>query len=222
MTIPGFGRFAVTIVLICLAAARASAAEPTVKITHDLAEVEGQHDGQTIRIGRNQDPANTIKPKFARTSRRCPPFCIQPLRLADGVETIGELEMLDYLRRAAAGDDRVLIIDSRGPDWLRHGTIPGAINIPFKRLSPRSADEADIARILTQRFGARRTAEFWRFDRAKTLVFFCNGAWCGQSPTNIRALLRIGYPPAKLKWYRGGMQSWESVGLTTVDPTQRK
>ena len=64
--------------------------------------------------------------------------------------------------------------------------------------------------------GAQRTAEFWKFSRAKTLVFFCNGPWCGQSPTNIRSLLRIGYPPSKLKWYRGGMQDWEILGLTTV------
>jgi hypothetical protein len=27
-----------------------------------------------------------------------------------------------------------------------------------------------------------------------------------------------GYPADKIKWYRGGMQSWEIVGLTTVKP----
>ncbi len=31
-----------------------------------------------------------------------------------------------------------------------------------------------------------------------------------------KALLNLGYPPHKLKWYRGGMQSWEQLGLTTV------
>jgi hypothetical protein len=29
-------------------------------------------------------------------------------------------------------------------------------------------------------------------------------------------LLKFGYPPHKLKWYRGGMQDWEILGLTTV------
>ena len=53
---------------------------------------------------------------------------------------------------------------------------------------------------------------------AKTLVMFCNGMWCGQSPANIRTLLRFGYPADKLKWYRGGMQDWEILGLTTVTP----
>ena len=64
----------------------------------------------------------------------------------------------------------------------------------------------------------QRTAEFWNFSNAKTLVLFCNGVWCGQAPTNIKSLLRIGYPPSKLKWYRGGMQNWEVLGLTSIKP----
>ena len=45
---------------------------------------------------------------------------------------------------------------------------------------------------------------------------FCNGMWCGQSPNNIRTLLRFGYPADKIKWYRGGMQNWSNLGFTTV------
>jgi hypothetical protein len=45
---------------------------------------------------------------------------------------------------------------------------------------------------------------------------FCNGMWCGQSPNNILNLLKFGYPADKIKWYRGGMQDWEILGLTTV------
>jgi hypothetical protein len=32
----------------------------------------------------------------------------------------------------------------------------------------------------------------------------------------IRKLIALGYPPELLKYYRGGMQAWRSVGLTTV------
>jgi hypothetical protein len=42
--------------------------------------------------------------------------------------------------------------------------------------------------------------------------------WCGQSPNNIKNLLRFGYPSQKIKWYRGGMQDWEILGLTTAKP----
>ncbi len=204
--------------LFPIAAASVLADDIAVKITPALSGITVQHAGQPHVIQRNQDQSNTIEPNFQRTSRRCPPFCIQPMHLPNGVETIGEIKMLEYLKRAAAGDTSILVIDSRGPDWLKRGTIPGSVNIHYKKLSLRSAKEADIAEILEEEFGAERTAEFWNFRHAKTLVLFCNGAWCGQSPTNIRSLMRIGYPPSKLKWYRGGMQAWETLGLTTVKP----
>lgn len=201
-----------------LAAGTVLAGELEVAITRDLDGVSVRHHDKPVRIERNQDQTHTIDPAFARTSRPCPPFCIQPMQMPDGVETIGEIEMLDYLRRIADGDNDVLVIDSRGPDWLERGTIPGSVNIHYKELSLRSADEADIASILSQRFGAERGEQLWDFRDAKTLVLFCNGPWCGQSPTNIRALLRMGYPPSKIKWYRGGMQAWETLGLTTALP----
>lgn len=207
------------LLLVSLTAAVAAEKAPlAVKITPQLDGLDVKHGDETVRVQRNQDQTNTIAPGFQRTSRRCPPFCIQPMQLPNGVETIGELEMMEYLRRATAGDKSILIVDSRGPSWLERGTIPGSVNIHYKRLSLRSADESDIADILGNQFGAARTEEFWNFRNAKTLVMFCNGPWCGQSPTNIRGLMRIGYPPHKLKWYRGGMQAWETLGLTKVTP----
>ncbi len=205
-------------VVFIAVADRAIAADIAVKITPELDGITIVHQGQSLRIERHQDQTHQINPRFQRVARKCPPFCIQPMQMPQGVETIAEFEMLDYLQRAAAGDDSILIIDSRGPAWLQRGTIPGSVNIHYKRLSLRSAQETDIAAIFSEQFGAQRTEEFWNFRNAKTLVLFCNGVWCGQSPTNIRALLRIGYPASKLKWYRGGMQGWEVLGLTTVVP----
>jgi rhodanese-related sulfurtransferase len=196
----------------------AAASGPAVKITPQLEGITVRHAGKPVRIERNQDQTNTINPRFQRTSRQCPPFCIQPMRMPEGVETIGEIEMLDYLRRVAEGDQEILIIDSRGPSWVGRGTIPGSIHIHYKRLSRRASTESEIAAILERQFGAERGERLWNFRDAKTLVLFCNGPWCGQSPTNIRALLRLGYPPSKLKWYRGGIQAWETLGLTTVVP----
>jgi rhodanese-related sulfurtransferase len=204
--------------LLLAVAGTAAAAEARVNITPQLAGIDAKNAGRPLRIERNQDRTNTITPDFQRTSRKCPPFCIQPMRMPEGVETIGEIEMLDYLRRQAEGDDSILIVDSRGPSWLNKGTIPGSVNVHYKRLSRRASEESEIAEILQKQFGAERGETLWNFRDAKTLVLFCNGAWCGQSPTNIRGLLRLGYPASKLKWYRGGMQSWETLGLTTVVP----
>jgi len=188
-----------------------------VKITRVTPYVDIKDEkGRTVRIQRNQNTDNRINDAFSRTSRKCPPFCIQPMSLAPRVETIGERQMLDYLKRKGDGDDSIVVIDSRGADWVKRGSIPGAINLHWKKLTLKHGSEEEIAEIFEDKFGVQRTAEFWNFGRAKTLVLFCNGVWCGQSPTNIKSLLRLGYPPQRLKWYRGGMQNWEILGLTTT------
>jgi rhodanese-related sulfurtransferase len=188
-----------------------------VRITEQIEYVDVVHNGKPVRIQRNQDPQHTLTGRYALTSRRCPPFCIQPAIIAPGVETIGELEVLAYLKQAADGDDSVLVIDSRTEDWVRDGTIPGSVNIPWTRLDIHAgADPFEVADILQQRFGVKQREGLWDFGAARTLVLFCNGIWCGQSPANIRTLLSLGYPATKLKWYRGGMQNWETLGLTVI------
>jgi rhodanese-related sulfurtransferase len=202
---------------LAVSASVSAADEIAVKITKELAAVEVMHDGQKVKIMRNQDEKNTVNKSFAKTSRKCPPFCIQPSILAPGVETIGEVEMLDYLARMSGGDDSILVIDSRTPDWVKKGTIPGSVNIPWTSLNPaKGASPIDIADIMSGKFGAREQEGLWDYSNAKTLVLFCNGMWCGQSPNNIANLLKFGYPAHKIKWYRGGMQDWEILGLTTV------
>lgn len=189
-----------------------------VNITHDLPFIDIRHKNKLIRIQRNQDNENIIDLDYAVTSRPCPPYCIQPSKLSEGVETIAELEVINYLRQISAGDKRFLLIDSREADWLSKGVIPGAINIPWQRLYNKTASNSEISDILQLRFGVTMHDGLWNYQDAKTLILYCNGPWCGQSATNIKALLALGYPPHKLKWYRGGMQAWKSLGLTTVKP----
>ena len=196
-----------------------NAQDMEVKITPDLESVEVTHDGEKVSIMRNQDTENTISQSFSKTSRPCPPFCIQPMSLAPGVETIGEVEMLDYLAKVEAGDDSVIVIDSRTPDWFERGTIPGAMNLPWTALNPaKGADPLSIAEIMQDVFSVTESEGLFDYSNAKTAVMFCNGMWCGQSPNNIQNMLKFGYPAHKIKWYRGGMQDWEILGLTTVKP----
>jgi rhodanese-related sulfurtransferase len=191
-----------------------------VNITADLPSLEVLHNGRKVTVMRNQDPNNSINPAYAKTSRKCPPFCIQPMELASGVRTIGELEMLRFLKQMSNGDRSVLVVDSRSQDSVDRGTIPGSVNIPAARLDSSEADPVAIREILEKQFGAKRRNGSWDFSGARTLVLFCNGPWCGQSPANIMALLGLGYPARKLVWYRGGMQDWEAMGLTTVKSSQ--
>ena len=188
-----------------------------VNITKGLGSIEVMHHGKKVTIMRNQDQKNTVNKAFAKTSRKCPPFCIQPAILAPGVETIAEVEVIDYLKRMNAGDQSILVIDSRTPDWVKRGTIPGAVNIPWTSLNPaKGADPISIGEIMEDQFGAKQLEGLWDYSNAKTLVMFCNGMWCGQSPNNIKNLLKFGYPAHKIKWYRGGMQDWEILGLSTA------
>jgi rhodanese-related sulfurtransferase len=207
----------ITMVLF-LPLASGIAEELKVGITSELATVTVKHNGKDVVIRREQNQKNTIPAAYAKTSRPCPPFCIQPAVIAPGVETIGELELLDYLQRRSGGDDSILVIDSRTPDWVKRGTIPGSVNIPWTTLNISRSDPFTVIDTLEQHFNVQSLEGLYDFSGARTLVLFCNGMWCGQSPNNISSLLRIGYPADKLKWYRGGMQAWSTLGLTTVTP----
>ena len=187
-----------------------------VGISKGVMSVDVINHGKKAQITRNQNNKNMIKQDFAKTSRPCPPFCIQPMVLAPGVETIAELEVMDYLTKMANGDKSILVIDSRTPDWAKKGTIPGSINIPWTKLNASKADPISIGDIMEDKFNVGGDDEDRDFSKAKTLVMFCNGMWCGQSPNNIKSLLKMGYPANKIKWYRGGMQDWEVLGLSTV------
>ncbi len=205
-----------------------------VNIKEGLFSVTVKHHGREVAIQREQDNFAVVNPDFAKTSRPCPPFCIQPMQLAPGVETIAELEMLDYLVQASQPAARVLVIDSRTSNWVRKGTIPGSKNIPWIRLNPKKgATTESIIELLQTEFAAKLAAgedafsvdeaivagdpsRVFDYSHAKTLVLFCNGMWCGQSPQNIKYLLKFGYPAEKIKWYRGGMQNWSNLGLTTI------
>jgi rhodanese-related sulfurtransferase len=205
----------------CASTTAATADKPLeVAIAAGMPSVDVMHNGQKVTIQRNQNQDNNVNPAFAKTSRKCPPFCIQPAVLAPGVQTIGELEVIHYLKKMSDGDTSIMVVDSRTPDWVEKGTIPGAVNIPWDKLNIGKSDPITVQEILEKHFGVKSQDGFYMFDNAKTVVMFCNGQWCGQSPTNIKGLLKIGYPAEKIKWYRGGMQEWEVLGLTTVKPAK--
>ena len=207
-----------------------------VKLTPDRDYIEVIHNNRLVKVMRIQDQDHKLEGSFAKTSRKCPPFCIQPMEVAPGVKTIGQVELFDFMERDLL-DGTGVLIDARTPSWWKRGTIPGSINIPFTvfdldkddpkllevmdRLGVRRRnDVGGFTRMLEKSglFDGDEKTDDWDFSRAKTLVLWCNGMWCGQSPRAIRGLLRLGYPAKKLRYYRGGMQAWQSLGLTVVEP----
>ncbi|ABK44052.1 Rhodanese domain protein [Magnetococcus marinus MC-1] len=184
-----------------------------VNITRTVGSFEVKHGRGMVQVIRNQDPNGVIDEGFDKTSRKCPPFCAVPMTVADGVRTIGEVELMEFMTTHLADGSGVLV-DARSPDWHAKGTIPGSINVPYIEVSPQlGADELSIEAALSH-FGVVDKD----FSKAKYLVLWCNGPWCGQSPTAIRGLIELGYPKEKLLYYRGGMQLWKIFGLPVVPP----
>lgn len=207
-----------------------------VKLTPSLEYIDVIHDGKLVRVQRIQDLNHRISGSFAKTARKCPPFCIQPMAIAPGVHTVAELEVFEFMQNQLL-DRTGVIVDARTPTWYRRGTIPGSINIPFTTFT-LEPDDSDLIALLDKLgvkhrnqiggftralerlgfMGGDNKTDNWDFSSAKHVLIWCNGAWCEQSPRAIRGLLDLGYPAEKLHWYRGGMQMWQIMGLTTVIP----
>ncbi len=110
---------------------------------------------------------------------------INPVELAPEVRTVGELEVIEHLKR------RLPLIDTRLEHFFVRCTIPSARNIPHSEiLDHRTELIADTE-----------------------TVFFCNGPQCAATPDAIRSLLDAGCPPKSILYYRGGMHDWMTLGL---------
>ena len=187
--------------LIAIPIAATAQEKPRVGITADMASVTVQTPEGPVEISRDQTEGAMLTGDWALTNRDCPPFCIQPQSAAEGTRTVGEIELLKALE---AGD--TVLVDSRTPDWYVTGTIPGSINIPYTQAVERLAE-----------LGCEPDFD-GKFDctSAGKVILFCNGLWCGQSPTAIRAMIEAGFPADKIGYYRGGMQTWRLLGMTVA------
>lgn len=193
--------FAMTLALM----AGAATAQEAVNIRPDVMSVTVDTPVGPVEISRIQDNDNVVTGEWARTSRPCPNFCIQPMVPAPGVTPIGELEMLEFLQ-----DPEVVVIDGRIPRDFATGAIPGAVNVPYTEAADRLGElgcEPDFDGFICDG------------EDVKSVALYCNGPWCGQSPTAARRMIEAGFPADKIHYYRGGMTAWRMLGLTVSDPS---
>jgi|SRR5579875_1090838 len=115
---------------------------------------------------------------------------IQPIRLHPEIETVGELEVIEHLQAGMA------LIDTRRREAFAAGTIPGARSLPHVELPQRIGE----------------------LDRDTPAILFCNGPQCAATPDAITILLAHGHPARVLRYYRGGMHDWLTLGLPIAHP----
>lgn len=115
---------------------------------------------------------------------------INPIEIAPGVATVGELEVIAHLEAGLP------LIDTRPARIFAKATIPGARNIPHASMDARARE----------------------VPRTQPVVLFCNGPQCSATPQAIGALVAAGHPPEMLLYYRGGIHDWVTLGLPQRAP----
>lgn len=197
---------------LCSTQAFSEGTSKFVQALPGVKSIEMNLNGEEFTLMRNQTAGNKISPLYETTNRGT----AQPMILAKGVETVGELEFIDFMKKAQT-DESIAIIDSRKPGWYAKLRIPGAVNVPFTNFS----EKATAIEMMEDEMGVvQKDDDSLDFSKAKTVVLYCNGYWCGQTPSMIKrakySLLKMGFPAEKIKYYRGGMQAWTSLGYTVV------
>lgn len=191
----------------------AAAQGSIVAISPTLPHLDVVHEGRKLRIQRRLDVHGLSAGSAPVADGGCPPACLQPHQAAPGVETVAELELLDFVRSEVAGG-RGVLVDVRLPERYRLETLPTAMNIPFSVMKP---DNPHIGRIMTA-LGARRVDADWDFSSARDLLVFGAGPFSDEAAKTIAVLRVLGFPAGKIRYYRGGLQAWRASGLTTVVP----
>lgn len=195
------------------------------------------HNGRSIKIQRDIDDSYKarmdIRGTMIQSADSCPPFCLQPQNLDMPVETVGEIEIVDFMMTKLRDGSGVLV-DIRSKKSYEYSTIPGSVNY-FVQLIQQGLGDEEFEKMLMalgaekrkdvnafdkalESIGLKDTSmltDDWDFTEAKELVIWSNSAIEGAPVIAIENLLAAGYPETKLKWYRGGMASWQYWGFTT-------
>lgn len=168
--------------------------------------------GTRVEIGPNATNAATHASRFAAVPASCDPYCVAPQSAAVGIETIIEGQVLDFLV-TAVGENTGLLVDARMPEGRALGYIPGSVSLPHETL----ADENEFRDEILKALGARAFEDVFNFADAQNLVVYDNGPSQNDAGILISHLLEVGYPPEKIRYYRGGMQVWSVVGMTVQE-----
>lgn len=195
--------------LLMLAVAASAGKYDKVKITPDMPYIYVYHKGKAVKVHRIQNTKHKLTGEYAKIYR--PGKDIQPIKIHKGIQTIGEVELLQFMSNKG-NKKKGLLIDLRTKKVYKKESIPSAVNIPYATKD----NKVKIKKIL-KILGAKRNSD-GSLDTSKALdiAFYCDGLWSEKAPEFIKTFLDLGYPAEKILYYRGGMQMWKILGFTTV------
>lgn len=95
------------------------------------------------------------------------------------------------LKVALEAGDNVAVIDARSPEAFQKEHIPGAINIPHRKMSEETTKE---------------------LNRAALVVTYCDGIGCNASTKGALNMAKLGF---RVKELIGGLDWWKRDGHKT-------
>jgi len=119
----------------------------------------------------------------------------EPARAAEHFAALLEFETDCWDTHAAldAGADDIVVLDVRGPDAYAAGHVPGAINLPHRKIVERTIAD---------------------FPTGVTFVVYCAGPHCNGADKAALRIARLGRPVKKMI---GGVTGWIDEGFELVD-----
>jgi rhodanese-related sulfurtransferase len=111
---------------------------------------------------------------------------------------------VDVAKAKALHDKGALFVDARVAQEYAEKHIKGAINVVYKEVHKKvakidPADAFDLGKLPG--------------DKAKALVFYCNGSPCWRGYKGASAAIKAGYK--NVSWFRDGLPAWEEKNLPT-------
>jgi len=100
-------------------------------------------------------------------------------------------------------DSGAKLYDVRKKAEYAEAHIPGAVSLPYKEKSEKSAD-FDVSK---DKFKVEELPS----DKTAAIIFQCNGERCWKSYKASVAAVKAGY--SNVNWFRGGIPEWKEKGL---------
>jgi len=107
----------------------------------------------------------------------------------DSLDTLEPVTRKELMRRLSGGG--VMVLDVRPEDEFGLGHLPGAVNIPLRKLKARLS----------------------QFKRSQEIIAYCRGPYCVLSYEAVAALRRFGFKARRLE---DGLPEWRAAGLPVV------